>query len=268
MTKDEQALYIARVIETLEESRKKLQEPKNNRFYGYERVTDEAVNTVKRFIRSSTGGYSADWVFDAFAQHCASNAGRNVKYNYDIRTTNCEFIAIMKQRGSSETQAIKLLMRLQGNSAMTSGHLKELQETYKDYKRIGFDKEFEKWHLLDKMYNSIPSFLCFTIENLQGEELASEKAVDAFISLWDELITLMKKYKTAVIKDEEDARAIFGDVLDWLEKDSNNPLDYFEFSQIETASDFNYHYMQDKCRYFCEYLNMLSMHMERDGLFE
>jgi hypothetical protein len=70
-------------------------------------------------------------------------------------------------------------MRLLGDTAMTSGLLRELRDTYRDYKNIDGFRERDL-----KFFNnahSIASFLKFSISNLKGEEIASKKkAVYAF----------------------------------------------------------------------------------------
>jgi len=222
-TKEEASELFKNRIAAFETHRLRLEEP-DNRFDTHSRHAYMAVDEMETFVRQMTG-YNAGWTIDAFTKHFSEHIGRNAKYNTDIRITNCYFITQMVHRGASETQAMKLLMRLRGDGAMSSGHLRELRDTYSDYKKIDCMMEGDL-SMFSNVY-SITEFLEFSISNLEGNELASQKAVDAFRSFFQELIDLMKSNHSLVASKDTGYPEIFGCVIDWMNAEYKDPLDYF-----------------------------------------
>ncbi|MCR9219111.1 MAG: hypothetical protein NXI21_02680 [Alphaproteobacteria bacterium] len=203
--------------------KQQLDEPEN-RFHPHSSSAFQAIDGLVLFYRRLTG-YRAGWIPEKLLEHCCQNAGRQPKYDLDTRETNCIFISMMVERGASETQAMKLLMRLKGDNAMSSGHLRELQDTYRDFKRSGRPSPRD----LSIKYTShnIAEFLKFSISNLEGEDAASRKAVSAFRQFFQELIDVMKESHDVIAKRDRSYPEIFGCVIDWLNADYEDPLDYF-----------------------------------------
>lgn len=108
--------------------------------------------------------------------------GRPERYSTEEQIANCIFIDSMEELGSSATQAMKLLMRLRGDAAMTEGHLRYLRDTYKDYKSYQKQLEFYKGRLdlLKPIF-----FLEYKEDDLISHELASKDAAAAFFVLWE-----------------------------------------------------------------------------------
>lgn len=199
-------------------------ETPDNRFDSYSSHAYRAMYTQEIFFRRLTG-YNASWVSDQFSMHCSDNVGRPNKYGEDTREVNCFFITQMVHRGASETQAMKLLMRMRGDEAMTSGHLRELQDTYRDYKKIEHLRDFDI-SLLDNSYK-IAHLLDFSVSNLEGDEAASHRAIAALRSLFQELIDLMKSSHDAIASGDGSYPEIYGCLIDWIISEYEDPLDYF-----------------------------------------
>ena len=196
----------------------------NNRLEPHWIHASSAIDSLDIFFTRLTG-YSASWIPDYYLKYYPQNTGRPEKYSRDTRADNCFFITHMVERGASETQAMKLLMRLRGDKAMSSGHLRELQDTYRDYKKIEGLREGDLSILRNG--HAIVEFLRFSISNLEGDEVASQKAVAAFRSFLQELIDLMKSSHRAIAKYDRSYPEIFGCVIDWINSEYVDPLDYF-----------------------------------------
>jgi len=244
-------------ISSLKETRERFKEP-DNRFDTYDSAAYLAMDKLRIFTRKLIG-YNMGWVPEKFLQHCNNNAGRNTKYNGDTRLINCIFISLLVQRGASETQAMKLLTRLRGDKVMTSGHLRELQDTYRDFKAVtekeALEGEGENNLILDQSW-AVACFLSFSISNLEGEEKASQKAVAAFTALWQEIIDLMKEYHPIIAKRDGSYPDIFGCTIDWVNAEYNNPLDYFYTH--ESHKNISIH---ERKSYLREYLNTIGFFM-------
>lgn len=199
-------------------------EAPENRFDSYSSHAYSAMYKQEVFFRRLTG-YNASWVSDQFSIHCSGNVGRPTKYGDNTREVNCFFITQVVHRGSSETQAMKLLMRMRGDEAMSSGHLRELQDTYRDYKKIEHLQEVD----LSLIGNSlkVSQLLELSVSNLESSEIASQKAVEALRSLFQELIDLMKSSHGAIASGDHSYPKIYGCVIDWIKSEYEDPLDYF-----------------------------------------
>lgn len=210
-------------IQNFETLKAELEEP-DNRFNPLVTRAYYAMDLLEGFARRLTG-YNPGWIPYKFLEHCCQNSGRPTKYNTDLRELNCFFIDQMVKRGASETQAMKLLMRLRGDGAMSSGHLRELRDTYGDYKKI-YKKSDHEFPFLFQSH-LIARFLEFSISNLEGDEIAAQKAVDAFRSFFQEVIDLMKFSHEVIAKHDRSYPDIFGCVIDWIKAEYEDPLDYF-----------------------------------------
>ena len=236
------------LINALKEHHARFDAP-DNRFDSHEDHAYRAMDTLRLFLCRLLG-YNMGWVPEKFIEHCAYNSGRPPKYSRETRTVKCYFIFQMLKRGASKTQAMKLLMRLRGDRVMTSGLLRELQDTYRDYERIGGDWEHDL--PLAECSAYIVDFLDFDVSNLDGDEKASLKAVEAFRMFMQELIDLMKSNHELVASRDRSYPEIFGPIVDWISKEYNDPLDYFYKHQ---STDRKQRYKIR--RGFIEYLNAI-----------
>ena len=125
-------------------------EQPDNVFDSYATHAEMAMDRVISCMRRLTG-YDFRWVQERYVKHCSHGKGRPSRYDYDTREVNCIFIALMVARGSSETQAMKLLIRLRGDAVVTEGHLRELRNTYRDFRKLGRPTERDLT-ILDKRY--------------------------------------------------------------------------------------------------------------------
>lgn len=252
---EEKEEFFKTEIQAFEEHYSRFESP-DNRFDSYSTHAWHAMGILELFFSRLTG-YSVSWVPEKYLEHCSENTGRQVKYSHDTRSDNCFFITQMVHRGSSETQAMKLLMRLRGDEAMTSGHLRELQDTYRDYKKIEGLRECD----LPILGNShvIKQFLKFSISNLEGDEIASQKAVTAFRSFFQELIDLMKSNHEIIAARDRSYPEIFGCVIDWINSDYDDPLDYFYTHESHQFVD-----IWKRKRALGEYINTISAFTDRD----
>lgn len=220
---EEKKELFKKYIQKLEKHRERFDTP-NNRFNPYATHARRAMYTLDLFFVKTTG-YSASWVPDEFLNHCTTNIGRPTKYSSDTRGDNCFFITQMVHRGSSETQAMKLLMRLRGDKAMTPGHLRELQDTYRDYKKVEGLQQSDL-SILDNAPMA-SEFLEFDISNLGSDEIASHKAVAAFRSFFQELIDLIKNSHRTISTKKKSHPKSYACIIDWINAEYEDPLDYF-----------------------------------------
>ena len=240
-------------IENFDTLKAELEGP-DNRFNPHSFRAYDAMDYLERFVRRVTG-YNPGWIPYKLLEHCCTNSGRPEKYGLDVRELNSFFIEQMVKRGASETQAMKLLVRLRGDSAMSSGHLRELRDTYGDYKKVR-----EDWRSEQPLYSHahlIARFLEFNIDNLEGDEVASEKAVAAFKSLFSELIELMKMHHSTVAARDSEYPAAFGCVIDWLGAEYDDPLDYFFTHPSHKTVPF-----MERRKGLLEYLNTVGYYIE------
>lgn len=246
---EEKEELFGALISSLKEHDARLEEP-DNRFDTHKSHAYHAMSLVRIFMGRMIG-YNMDWVPDKFAEHCAEGTGRPVKYDSDIRSTNCFFIAEMVKRGASETQSMKLLMRLRGDGAMTSGHLRELQDSYRDFKNIEECSDHDQE--LFEYSHHIADFLEFSVLNLAGDEKASHKAVDAFRSFMQELIDLMKSKYGIIVERKGPSAKMYGCVIDWVRAEYSDPLDYFYSHETHKSVP-----IWDRKHCLSEYLNTIN----------
>jgi len=230
----EKRALFANVIDNLQSLKKELGKPEN-RFNSYRDITVDAHTIFTMFIGQFLG-YPTNWIANAITKHIR-RAGRPIKYDDLTRKVNCFFISSLVQRGASETQAIKLLMRLRGDRAMTRGHHIELSRTYRDYEKISvnpdlFDDHFEYGEIIGE-------FFTFTLSHLESDEKASLKAVKAFKMFIGELIDLMKNMHPIIAERDEEYPKIYGDLPDILKQHHENPLDYFYAVPLKTQEHIN-----------------------------
>jgi len=229
-------------------------EQPENRMYPHSAWAIQANNQLFRYISRLTG-YKLGWISDALARY-SSNAGRNQKYDDMAQEVNCFFVAHMVKRGASVAQATKLLARLRGDISMTEGHLKGLRKTYNDYKALEHPSDHEE----DLYQNGwkIAEFLAFSIEHLEGDELASKKAVEAFRDFWKELAGAMKALLPVIALRDNDYPDLFGNLIQWISEDYEDPLDYF-YSHRSHSEDS----IEDRKRWLREYINSIDAMMDR-----
>lgn len=221
---EERAEFFKDQISQLEEIEESFDLPES-RFYSTQSRAFSAMDGLRIFIRRLTG-YNPGGLLDYIAQYGGDKAGRNAKYTRDLRSENSIFIKLLVDRGSSETQAMKLLMRLRGDKAMTEGHLKELRETYREFKTIDISTHRED-DITDNAH-TISSFLEFNIDGaFESDEKAAEKAEKAFKKLWQEILDSMREYHHMLKSYDREYPGLFGHTIELLKLDYDNPLDYF-----------------------------------------
>lgn len=255
-THDEKRELFSRLINALEHHKDKL-EGDDSRFEPHSSQAFSAMSKIRIFCQRLTA-YNIGWVPEYYAEHCSDQGGRPSKYNLDTRELDCFFITQMVFRGSSETQAMKLLMRLKGDGAMTQGHMRELQDTYREYKKLGRSSDYDK-SIADNAH-LVAEFLRFDVSNLEGPERASQKAVSALRSFCQELIDFMKASHELVASKDREYPDIFGPVIEWLELEYEDPLNYFFGAHIDPETNFHIHR-----RGLLEFLNMAFHYQEEYG---
>jgi len=223
-SQDEKRFLFGGYIASMEKSYESLQATENT-FRPHLHIVHSASRRAFSLLRNLTG-YSAGWIEEELAKHSATKPGRNKRYNLDQKLENSVFISLLVQRGASKTQAMKLLMRLRGDFALADSHLNELRSTYKE-----FEADQGGSYRSDDMSENawaIAEFLKFDITKVDdGKEIAAKEAVEAFRSLWQEIIDIMKEYHP-IIRTIDSARSEdYGCVIDWVEAAYEDPLDYF-----------------------------------------
>lgn len=222
-TSDEQRFLFSGYIASMEKSYQDIQSCENPfrpHLHTIHRAADRAFNLLRNLT-----GYSAGWVKEELSKHSGRKPGRTKRYGLDEKIENSIFISLMVERGASETQAMKLLMRLKGDFAMAASHLNELRSTHNEYKADHGDS-YNSDELLENA-EAIAEYLKFDITRLDGEEIAAKKAVEAFRSLWQEIIDMMKEYHPIIRENNSAYLEDFGCVIDWIEAAYEDPLDYF-----------------------------------------
>lgn len=256
-TTDEKRFLFSGYIATMEKSYKNLQTIENS-FHPHRHIILKAADNAFYLLRSLTG-YSAGWIEEELAKHSARKPGRNKRYDLDEKIENSIFISLIVQRGASETQAMKLLMRLRGDFSMAASHLNELRNTHKEYKadKHNNNKTFD----MSEAAWAIAEYLKFNITHLDGDEMASKKAVEAFRSLWQEIIDMMKEYHP-IIRDNDGAYPeYFGCVIDWVEAAYEDPLDYFYTHPSHSKFSF-----ENRRFKFLQYLNDITYYAKERNL--
>jgi len=220
-TKEEKQALFASVIASLEEYDNALSEPENNLYPHSIKASQAFSDLALTFYHLS--GYKVAWIEEALVAH-SNKKVRPQKYTDMEMEVNCFFITHMVKRGASATQAIKLLTRLRGDAAMTEGHLKGLRQVYKDYQALGRPTDRDN----DIYQNGwiIADLSTLSIQHLEGTELASQKAVDAFRGFWSDLIEVIKTLQPVIAKQNGGSLDYFGDLIPVLDQECADPLDH------------------------------------------
>lgn len=218
---EKQQLFLSPFGE-LENYKASLEQPEN-RMDPHSSIAVQANDRLYIYISRLTG-YKLGWISDKMLKHYKA-IGRPETYNYDTRQVNCYFIEQMVKRGASPRQAMRLLARLRGDTAMSEGLLRELRETYNHYIALS-TPETKEDRLIDNSF-IIADFLAFSIEHLEDSEEASKLAVKAFRSFFAELIDFMTEYHFEIIQLDRGNLEIYGNLFQWLSEAYDDPLDYF-----------------------------------------
>lgn len=221
-TTEEKQEVFSELFGGLEKYKAALKQPENKMQSHYDIVTDADIELY--FSLELLTGYKLGWISDKMAAHTKSS-GRNAKYTESGRAINCYFIEQLVTRGSSPRQAMMLLARLKGDFSMSEGLQRELRETYKEYMQLKegtleMDQRFMRGHIIAEL-------LGFSIEHLDGPEKASAKAVDAFRSFCQDIISGIKDTHAIVAKHDKSYPEIYGNLIGWITEDYEDPLDYF-----------------------------------------
>jgi len=240
-------------IASMEEAYKKLQATENP-FRPHQHIIRGAASRTFNLLRSLTG-HSVGWIGEELSKHSAIKPGRNKRYGLDEKIENSIFICLIVERGASETQAMKLLMRLRGDFAMAASHLNELRSTHKEFKADRGDS-YSSDDILENPW-AIARYLKFNITHLNGEEIAAKKAVEAFRSLWQEIIGMMKEYHPIIRESDSAYPEYFGCVIDWVEATYEDPLDYFYSHPSHGEIPF-----EERRFKFLQYLNEITHYSE------
>lgn len=126
-------------------------------------------------------GYDPHQIFRTITPYLNDNkTGRPQKYSSHERLAIGTLIEALVNNGATPTQAMKLIMRINGDMAMTEGHLRIMRSIYKDYKDYFKNENYES-------RISMPTLIYLQDYNecdLISDELASHKAKDAFLVTW------------------------------------------------------------------------------------
>lgn len=213
----------------LDHAQKEFEELEDNRFDSHERRADNAMDNIIFFTRKITG-YNCCWVRDVYQEYCSIQAiGRKRKYDNDGRDLHCKMITLMVNRGSSETQAMRFIMKATGDKAMSEGYLRELRDSYRSYKKLNLNNYDEDTiDLLEEAY-CVGDALKWSIDEdtLTDSTKAYSKAVDAFRKIYQESIDYMKDYHSILEKHDNCYPDIFGCMIDVIKENHDDPLLYF-----------------------------------------
>lgn len=250
-------------IERLERHYETL-EAEENRLEPHEHTAHMAALAMQTFMRRLTS-YNAGWVYDAVAKHC-HKSGRPKRYSNDDREEHNTFIRMMVNRGSSETQAMKLLMQLKGDKAMTEGFMKELRDSYKAYRNSeAYEHYDDSTPEMEIVQNAVwvSSFLEYQVDEITPTgEKSFLKTVDAFNLLWGQTITHMKKMHPVIRKHDSCYPHLFGDVIGWLDEEHADAISYFYGRTTEDPKD-PYRWRRE----FNNYLNAMYFFMDNEKHF-
>ena len=246
-TTEEKQEVFSELFGGLEKYKAALKQPESKMQSHYDIVTDADIELY--FSLERLTGYKLGWISDEMAAHTKSS-GRNTKYTDRERATNCYFIEQLVTRGSTPRQAMMLLARLKGDVAMSEGLQRELRETYKEYIQLKGntpekDQRFMRGYVTAEL-------LGFSIEHLDGPEKASAKAVDAFRSFCQDIISGIKDTHSIAAKHDRSYPQIYGNLLGWIAEDYKDPLDYF-FTHPSHKTDP----LHDRKHWLQTYLNSL-----------
>ena len=253
----EKAILFKSLISNINEYDERLRQPENE-FYPYSELSYSAFREIETFILSFVG-YRAGWVRDALLAHY-KKPGRQNSYNAEEKIENCIFLFWLTRKGASPTQAAKLLARLHGDISMSKSRTNDMTKAYNAFKDEPIYQELEQAEsfkqLIEISVHSLPSYLefSFTKQNLLTEEKASHQAATAFRQMWQEVINYMKESHSFIREKDRSYPEIFGEIIELLDKDYDDPLDYF-YPIKERAPDHQWQFIQ----YFREYLNTATL---------
>lgn len=223
LSPEEKQKIFSEEIDRLEKIYISLQEKTDDRFNSHEEKSRAAMQTVISLCRKITG-YNCGWVPEEFIKHC-SNSGRDKKYDSDTRLFNSIFIDQMIIHGSSQTQAAILLAKLTGDLAVSEGFQKEIRESYAHFCKSDIYDDHQD--ILNIGW-AIGNMLKFDLSMPPtSKEAAFSTALKAFKDFWQNVIDQMKASRPVIEKMDAGYPAIFGCVIEWLDADYENPLDYF-----------------------------------------
>lgn len=241
------------LIKSLREIETQINEPKSE-LTSRDYLAHKAFDQLYYFIRKETG-YRIGWISDALIEHC-SKKGRSPTYTFDEKIENCHLIFWLIQKGASLTQAAGLLARFHGDLVMSKSRTNSMTKAYGEFEKMDYYQSFKESNSVIQMIeiNShlIPYYLKFQVneQTLITEEKASKKAAQAFREICHDVITFMKDNHKLVSKNDDQYPEIFGCVIDWINSDFDDPLDYFFSHSSHQEVDYQ---TRQKC--LLEYLN-------------
>jgi len=202
----------------------------------FEKLALDSMLEVVNFYEEMTG-YDVRWVFELHRKATISaQSGRKNKYSNKEREINNLFIKLLTERNASEKQAMKLLIKLRGSKIVSEAGIRELQNTYRDFKKLSQHKNkiclIENLNLVVDMISSFK----FHPEIFEDDynEISYEKAILAFKELSTEFIEMIdgafggdEYYNYILIKwsnfEESDIEKVF-----------NNPV----YQELESTYNF------------------------------
>lgn len=221
---EERQKIFSKEIKILEKIHLELASNKEDKFNSHEEKAWAALQKVILLYRKITG-YNCGWVAEEVIKHC-SNAGRGIKYDSETRLFNSVIIDQISKRGCSPRQAAILLAKIiNDKSVAIETTQKELTETYKEYRASEIYQRYQKitdiaW-VISKMLNFDLS------KEHTSREVAFSDALKAHRAFWQEVIDLMKEYHPIIAKYDGDYPKVFGCVIEWINENYENPLEYF-----------------------------------------
>ena len=221
---EERQKIFSKEVKTLEKLHSELENEKESKFHPHEAKAWSSLQKIIVFYRKMTG-YNCGWVAEEVIKHC-SNAGREKKYNPETRLSNSIIIDHICKRGCSPRQATILLAKIIDDVNVSQETMqKELTDTYREYRDSEIYQDYQK---ITDISWVISNMLNFDLsKEYTSKEAAFSEAIISYKAFWQEIIDLMKQYHPIIAKHDKDYPKIFGCVIEWLNENYKNPLEYF-----------------------------------------
>ncbi len=141
-------------------------------------------NSILNYVEQLCG-YKPHQIFETITPYLTeTKTGRPQKYSPQEKLIIGTLIEALENNGSTPTQAMKLVMRINGDRAMSEGHLRLIRSIYKNYNELFNNKNLEsRMSLLTRIY-----LQDYEECDLVSNELASEKAKNAFLITWPKVL--------------------------------------------------------------------------------
>lgn len=227
---------------------------------------DNAMHYTSEIFYRITG-HSPDNSIHAYAKHCG-RAGRKEKYSRDDKYFHCAFIEILTNRGASERQSMILLSKLRNEEATSpTGFIRGLKSIYKAYKNSDDFGMHSQKNLDEDAYYISKMLELDGGRPLESSEKKFEDALNAFKGIWQDVIDLMKENHELLKKHDPGYPNAFGDIIELVEVEYDNPLNYFYKHQISSEkSGRTRASMNEKKRHLREYIHSVFVYRDEKKL--